>query len=166
MLQRKMRSWPPFLPLEKSEKHEGFLMNLSAFYCDGSCLLLISSLELGEGATVQEVVRNLGIPLEKVKMMLLNGKGVDSDSILSNDRLRTPGEDVFTKAGVNLSGGQEDGGKKEIPCWDRCRNYRCHSHDCRYPRPCHWNRIPGIPLQISASGLGGTGYGVDVGTDL
>lgn len=40
-------------------------------------------LEIAEKATIHEVIRTLGIPHEKVRMMLLNGRGVDSDSILS-----------------------------------------------------------------------------------
>jgi molybdopterin converting factor small subunit len=45
-------------------------------------------LETSEKATVREVIRELGIPPEKVRMILLNGRGVDSESILSNgDRL-------------------------------------------------------------------------------
>jgi sulfur carrier protein ThiS len=45
-------------------------------------------LETSEKATVREVIRELGIPPEKVRMILLNGRGVDSDSILSNgDRI-------------------------------------------------------------------------------
>ena len=45
-------------------------------------------LELGEGITIHEVLRKLGIPAEKVKMLLLNGKGATFDSILSDgDRL-------------------------------------------------------------------------------
>ena len=45
-------------------------------------------LETAEKATVREVIRELGIPPEKVRMILLNGRGVDSDSILSNgDRI-------------------------------------------------------------------------------
>ncbi len=41
-------------------------------------------LETTEKATVLEVMRQLGIPPERVRMILLNGRGVDSDSILSN----------------------------------------------------------------------------------
>jgi len=41
-------------------------------------------LELGEGMTVQEVIGKLGIPLEKVKMVILNGKGASLDTVLSN----------------------------------------------------------------------------------
>jgi molybdopterin converting factor small subunit len=45
-------------------------------------------METSEEATVREVIRELGIPPEKVRMILLNGRGVDSDSILSNgDRI-------------------------------------------------------------------------------
>jgi molybdopterin converting factor small subunit len=45
-------------------------------------------LETSEKATVREVIREMGIPLEKVRMILLNGRGVDFDSILSNgDRI-------------------------------------------------------------------------------
>jgi molybdopterin converting factor small subunit len=46
------------------------------------------ALETAEKATVREVIRELGIPPEKVRMILLNGRGVNSDSILSNgDRI-------------------------------------------------------------------------------
>jgi sulfur carrier protein ThiS len=46
------------------------------------------SLETSEKATVREVIRELGIPPEKVRMILLNGRGVDSEIILSNgDRI-------------------------------------------------------------------------------
>jgi len=41
-------------------------------------------LETTEKATVREVIGELGIPPEKVRMILLNGRGVDSDSILSS----------------------------------------------------------------------------------
>jgi molybdopterin converting factor small subunit len=45
-------------------------------------------LETTEKATVCEVIRELGIPPEKVRMILLNGRGVDSNSSLSNgDRI-------------------------------------------------------------------------------
>ncbi len=45
-------------------------------------------LETSEKATVREVIRELGIPPEKVRMILLNGRGVDFESILSNgDRI-------------------------------------------------------------------------------
>ena len=45
-------------------------------------------LETTEKATVREVIRELGIPPEKVKMILLNGRGGDFDSILFNgDRI-------------------------------------------------------------------------------
>ena len=45
-------------------------------------------LEITEKATVREVIRQLGIPPEKVRMILLNGRGVDSNGILSNgDRI-------------------------------------------------------------------------------
>ena len=41
-------------------------------------------LETTEKATVREVIAELGIPREKVRMILLNGRGAHSDSILSN----------------------------------------------------------------------------------
>jgi sulfur carrier protein ThiS len=41
-------------------------------------------LETSEKATVREVIRELGIPPQKVRMILVNGRGVDSESILSN----------------------------------------------------------------------------------
>ncbi len=45
-------------------------------------------LETSKKATVREVIRELGIPPEEVRMILLNGKGADSNSILSNgDRI-------------------------------------------------------------------------------
>ncbi len=45
-------------------------------------------LETSEKATVREVIRELGIPPEEVRMILLNGKGADSNSILSDgDRI-------------------------------------------------------------------------------
>ena len=45
-------------------------------------------LETREKVTVREVIGELGIPAEKVRMILLNGRGVDSNSILSNgDRI-------------------------------------------------------------------------------
>jgi molybdopterin synthase sulfur carrier subunit len=50
---------------------------------DGTLLL-----EIEENATAREVLQKLGIPLEKVKMIILNGKGADFDSILSDgDRI-------------------------------------------------------------------------------
>lgn len=46
------------------------------------------SLEIGENATAREVIQKLGIPLEKVKMIMLNGKGANFDSILNDgDRI-------------------------------------------------------------------------------
>lgn len=42
------------------------------------------TLETAEKATVREVIQELGIPPEKVRMILLNGRGVDSESILSD----------------------------------------------------------------------------------
>lgn len=45
-------------------------------------------LDIEENATAREVVQKLWIPLEKVKMILLNGKGVGFDSILNDgDRI-------------------------------------------------------------------------------
>jgi molybdopterin synthase sulfur carrier subunit len=45
-------------------------------------------LETSENTNIREVIRELGIPPEKVRMILLNGRGVDSESILSNgDRI-------------------------------------------------------------------------------
>ncbi len=41
-------------------------------------------LGIPEKATVREVIRELGIPREKVRMILLNGKGADSNSALFN----------------------------------------------------------------------------------
>jgi molybdopterin converting factor small subunit len=40
-------------------------------------------LEVPDKSTARGVIRALGIPPEKVRMILLNGRGVDSDSILS-----------------------------------------------------------------------------------
>ncbi len=45
-------------------------------------------LEIEENATAREVLQKLGIPLEKVKMIILNGKGANVDSILNDgDRI-------------------------------------------------------------------------------
>jgi molybdopterin converting factor small subunit len=45
-------------------------------------------LETAEKATVREVIRELGIPPEKVRMVLVNGRGVDFDSMLfDGDRI-------------------------------------------------------------------------------
>ena len=41
-------------------------------------------LELEEGVTVREVVGKLGVPLEEVKMVIRNGKGVGLDTVLWN----------------------------------------------------------------------------------
>ncbi len=50
---------------------------------DGTLLL-----EIEENATAREVLQKLGIPLEKVKMIILNGKGANFDSILNDgDRI-------------------------------------------------------------------------------
>jgi len=50
---------------------------------DGTLLL-----ETEENTTAREVVQKLGIPLEKVKMMILNGRGANFDSILNDgDRI-------------------------------------------------------------------------------
>ena len=45
-------------------------------------------LEIEENATPREVAQKLGIPLEKVRMILLNGKGADLNAHLSEgDRI-------------------------------------------------------------------------------
>ena len=45
-------------------------------------------LETSKKTSIREVMRELGIPPEKVRMILLNGRGADSESVLSNgDRL-------------------------------------------------------------------------------
>jgi molybdopterin converting factor small subunit len=41
-------------------------------------------LETTEKATVREVLQELGIPPEKVKMILLNGRGANVDSVLND----------------------------------------------------------------------------------
>ena len=41
-------------------------------------------LETVEKATVREVIRELGIPPEKVKMILLNGRGANVDRVLND----------------------------------------------------------------------------------
>ena len=41
-------------------------------------------LETTEKATVREVIQELGIPPEKVKMILLNGRGANFDSVLND----------------------------------------------------------------------------------
>lgn len=42
------------------------------------------SLETKEKATVREVIRELGIRPEKVKMVILNGKGTNVDHVLND----------------------------------------------------------------------------------
>ncbi len=50
---------------------------------DGTLLL-----EIEENAPAREIVQKLGIPLEKVKMIILNGKGAGFDSLLNDgDRI-------------------------------------------------------------------------------
>ena len=45
-------------------------------------------LEMEENVTAREVVQKLGIPLKKVRMIMLNGKGATLDSILNDgDRI-------------------------------------------------------------------------------
>ena len=45
-------------------------------------------LEATEKATIREVIRELGIPPEKVRMVILNGRGANVDHILNDgDRL-------------------------------------------------------------------------------
>ena len=41
-------------------------------------------LETTEKATVREVIRELGIPPEKVKMVILNGRGANVDRVLND----------------------------------------------------------------------------------
>ena len=41
-------------------------------------------LEITEKATVREVIRELGIPSEKVKMVILNGRGANVDRVLND----------------------------------------------------------------------------------
>ena len=45
-------------------------------------------LETTEKATVRDIIRELGIPPEKVRMVILNGKGANVDHVLNGgDRL-------------------------------------------------------------------------------
>lgn len=41
-------------------------------------------LETTEKATIREVIRELGIPPEKVKMVILNGRGANVDRVLND----------------------------------------------------------------------------------
>ncbi len=41
-------------------------------------------LETAEKATVREVIQELGIPPEKVKMVILNGRGANVDRVLND----------------------------------------------------------------------------------
>jgi len=46
------------------------------------------SLEIAEKTTVRGVLKKLGIPSDRVKMVMLNGKGADLDDVLSKgDRI-------------------------------------------------------------------------------
>ena len=45
-------------------------------------------LEKTEKATVRDIIRELGIPPEKVRMLMLNGRGANIDHVLNDgDRL-------------------------------------------------------------------------------
>ncbi len=71
-------------------------------------------LKTTEKATVLEVIRQLGIPPEKVRMILLNGRGVDSSSILSNgDRVALFPPEMAFNMYVALSF-RRDLGKKNL----------------------------------------------------
>ena len=44
--------------------------------------------EISEGETVRSLIKRLGFPLEDIKIVFVNGKKVDLDTVLSNgDRL-------------------------------------------------------------------------------
>jgi sulfur-carrier protein len=44
--------------------------------------------EVSEGETVRSLIKRLGFPLEDIKIVFVNGKKVDLDTVLSNgDRL-------------------------------------------------------------------------------
>ena len=44
--------------------------------------------EVSEGETVRSLIKQLGFPLEDIKIVFVNGKKVDLDTVLSNgDRL-------------------------------------------------------------------------------
>ncbi len=72
------------------------------------------SLETTEKATVLEVMRQLGIPPERVRMILLNGRGVDSNSILSSgDRVALFPPEMAFNMYVAISF-RRDLGKKDL----------------------------------------------------
>jgi molybdopterin converting factor small subunit len=76
---------------------------------DGTLLL-----EMEENATAREIVQKLTIPLEKVKMILLNGKGVGLDSILNDgDRIALFPPEMAFNMYVALSF-RRDLGKKNL----------------------------------------------------
>jgi molybdopterin converting factor small subunit len=76
---------------------------------DGTLLL-----EMEENATAREIVQKLAIPLEKVKMILLNGKGVGLDSILNDgDRIALFPPEMAFNMYVALSF-RRDLGKKNL----------------------------------------------------
>ncbi len=71
-------------------------------------------LEKTEKATVLEVIRQLGIPPERVRMILLNGIGVDSSSMLSNgDRVALFPPEMAFNMYVAISF-RRDLGKKDL----------------------------------------------------
>ncbi len=71
-------------------------------------------LETTEEATVLEVIRQLGIPPERVRMILLNGRGVDSSSMLSNgDRVALFPPEMAFNMYVAISF-RRDLGKKDL----------------------------------------------------
>lgn len=44
--------------------------------------------EVSEGETIRSLIKRLGFPLEDIKIVFVNGKKVDLDTVLSNgDRL-------------------------------------------------------------------------------
>jgi molybdopterin synthase sulfur carrier subunit len=76
---------------------------------DGTLLL-----EMEENATAREIVQKLAIPLEKVKMILLNGKGVGLDTILNEgDRIALFPPEMAFNMYVALSF-RRDLGKKNL----------------------------------------------------
>jgi molybdopterin converting factor small subunit len=76
---------------------------------DGTFLL-----EIEENSTAREIVQKLAIPLEKVKMILLNGRGVGFDKILNDgDRIALFPPEMAFNMYVALSF-RRDLGKKNL----------------------------------------------------
>jgi molybdopterin converting factor small subunit len=79
------------------------------FSKDGTFLL-----EMEENSTAREIVQKLAIPLEKAKMILVNGKGVGFDSVLNDgDRIALFPPEMAFNMYVALSF-RRDLGKKNL----------------------------------------------------